>query len=125
MACAILQSILNEPGAIARTTDRARIKTFLMQSFIFAYLWAVGGNIIDSSRIILRGFREEAVRGQRGRTVESQPFHLTIILLRGNITVTAGKVSHFQEFFVRNNLQFIFCIVCFKRLYKKQIERDP
>ncbi|XP_076676367.1 dynein heavy chain at 16F [Andrena cerasifolii] len=56
MACAIIQCILNQPGAIARTADRARIKTFLIQSFVFAYLWAVGGNIIDSSRTIFEAF---------------------------------------------------------------------
>ncbi|XP_054012221.1 dynein axonemal heavy chain 6 [Hylaeus anthracinus] len=50
MTCAILESLLNEPGAIERTVDKARIRIFLTQLFVFAYLWAVGGNVVDSSR---------------------------------------------------------------------------
>lgn len=50
MLCALLQSILSEPGAIERTVELSKVKTFVTQAFVFAYLWAVGGNAIDSSR---------------------------------------------------------------------------
>lgn len=56
MTCAILEYILNEPDAIEKTTERARIKTFLIQSFVFAYIWAVGGNVSDDSRIVFESF---------------------------------------------------------------------
>ncbi|XP_076248728.1 dynein heavy chain at 16F [Calliopsis andreniformis] len=56
MACAILECILIEPGAIERTTDKSRIRTFLTQSFIFAYLWAVGGNVDNVSRGVFEAF---------------------------------------------------------------------
>ncbi|CAL7933549.1 unnamed protein product [Xylocopa violacea] len=56
MTCAILECILNEPEAIERTTEKARIRTFLVQSFVFAYLWAVGGNVTDNSRSLFEAF---------------------------------------------------------------------
>lgn len=56
MACAIVECILNEPDAIEKTTENARIKTFLVQSFVFAYLWAVGGNVSDDSRPMFEDF---------------------------------------------------------------------
>ena len=43
------------PGAIDMK-DKIRIKTFLCQSFIFAYMWSLGGNIIDSSREMFEVF---------------------------------------------------------------------
>ncbi|XP_043248669.1 dynein axonemal heavy chain 6 [Colletes gigas] len=59
MTCAILESILNEPDAIEKTVDKARIRTFLTQLFVFAYLWAVGGNVVDSSRNDFESFVRE------------------------------------------------------------------
>ncbi|XP_066588945.1 dynein axonemal heavy chain 6 [Prorops nasuta] len=59
MACAILESILLEPGTIDKKTDKARAKVFLTQSFIFSLLWSVGGNVLDSSREILQLFVRE------------------------------------------------------------------
>lgn len=56
MTCSILEYILNEPDAIERTTEKARIRTFLAQSFVFAYLWAVGGNVDDASRGVFEAF---------------------------------------------------------------------
>nr|XP_033183004.1 dynein heavy chain 6, axonemal [Bombus vancouverensis nearcticus] len=56
MTCSILEYILNEPDAIERTTEKARIRTFLAQSFVFAYLWAVGGNVNDASRNVFEAF---------------------------------------------------------------------
>lgn len=59
MACAILEYILYEPEAIEKTTEKARIRTFLIQSFVFAYLWAIGGNVHDNSRSIIETFVRE------------------------------------------------------------------
>ncbi|XP_031370421.1 dynein heavy chain 6, axonemal isoform X2 [Apis dorsata] len=59
MACAILEYILYEPEAIEKTTEKARIRTFLVQSFVFAYLWAIGGNVHDNSRSIIETFVRE------------------------------------------------------------------
>ncbi|XP_076764569.1 dynein heavy chain at 16F [Xylocopa sonorina] len=56
MTCAIIECILNEPEAIERTTEKARIRTFLVQLFVFAYLWAVGGNVTDNSRSLFEAF---------------------------------------------------------------------
>nr|XP_034190797.1 dynein heavy chain 6, axonemal [Osmia lignaria] len=50
MTCSLIECILKEPEAIERTTDKSRIKMFLTQVFVIAYLWAVGGNVVDSSR---------------------------------------------------------------------------
>lgn len=50
MTCSLIECVLKEPDAIERTTDKSRIKMFLTQVFVIAYLWAVGGNIVDSSR---------------------------------------------------------------------------
>ncbi|XP_048507335.1 dynein axonemal heavy chain 6 [Athalia rosae] len=59
MLCALMESILNEPGAIDRSVEKSRAKTFLTQAFIFAFIWSVGGNLIDSSREIFETFVKE------------------------------------------------------------------
>lgn len=56
MLCALIESILNEPGSIDRTVEKSRTKSFLTQAFIFAFIWSVGGNLIDSSREIFETF---------------------------------------------------------------------
>lgn len=56
MTCAILEYILNEPDAIEKTTEKARIRTFLIQSFVFAFLWSIGGNVDDTSRSVFEAF---------------------------------------------------------------------
>ncbi|KAG7211512.1 hypothetical protein KM043_010780 [Ampulex compressa] len=59
MACSIMDSILLEPGAMDKLMEKSRMKTFLTQSFIFAFLWSVGANIIDSSRELIEVFVKE------------------------------------------------------------------
>ncbi|XP_026666919.1 dynein heavy chain 6, axonemal [Ceratina calcarata] len=63
MTCAILEYILNEPEAIEKTTEKLRIRTFLTQSFVFAYIWAVGGNLSDSSRVDFEVFVRKQFEG--------------------------------------------------------------
>ncbi|XP_047348170.1 dynein axonemal heavy chain 6 [Vespa velutina] len=50
MACGIMKSIILEPNVIDAITERSRIKTFLIQSFIYSLLWSIGGNIVDAYR---------------------------------------------------------------------------
>lgn len=56
MTCAIMESLLGEPGAIERTADKTKIRIFITQMFVFAYLWSVGGNVIDASRVNFEAF---------------------------------------------------------------------
>ena len=50
MTCALLESLLLEPGSVDKNADRTRVKTFLIQAFIFSYIWGIGGNVIDTYR---------------------------------------------------------------------------
>ncbi|KAL1130882.1 hypothetical protein AAG570_012123 [Ranatra chinensis] len=50
MQCAIMNSVLTMPGIISKYTDWGTVKTILYQVFIFGYLWALGGNLTDTSR---------------------------------------------------------------------------
>ncbi|XP_076377925.1 dynein heavy chain at 16F [Megalopta genalis] len=63
MTCSVIESLLSEPGAIERTTDKARIKSFITQVFLFAYLWAVGGNVVDASRTSFEEFTRNQFEG--------------------------------------------------------------
>ncbi|XP_043475594.1 dynein axonemal heavy chain 6 isoform X1 [Leptopilina heterotoma] len=56
MLCFLMESIILEPNAIDRSADKETVKTFLTQSFIFSYIWAIGGNLIDSAREIFELF---------------------------------------------------------------------
>ena len=50
MLCSLLESIILEPNAIDKSADISKTKSFLLQSFILSYIWAIGGNVIDTSR---------------------------------------------------------------------------
>lgn len=50
MLCSLMESVILEPNAIDRSADKETVKIFLTQSFIFSYIWAIGGNLIDSAR---------------------------------------------------------------------------
>ncbi|KAF7987651.1 hypothetical protein HCN44_003514 [Aphidius gifuensis] len=50
MVCSLLESIFKEKGAFDKTLDKTRMRTFIVQAFIFSYIWGIGGNIIDTSR---------------------------------------------------------------------------
>ncbi|KAK0176317.1 hypothetical protein PV328_000464 [Microctonus aethiopoides] len=56
MVCSLLESILIEPGAINKNLEKSRLSVFIVQSFIFSYIWGIGGNIIDESREIFDVF---------------------------------------------------------------------
>lgn len=50
MLCALIESILLEPNVIDKSAEITKVKSFLTQSFILSYIWAIGGNVIDTSR---------------------------------------------------------------------------
>ncbi|XP_011495537.1 PREDICTED: dynein heavy chain 6, axonemal [Ceratosolen solmsi marchali] len=51
MLCALLQSIILEQEVLEKVKkDSTKMKTFITQSFIFSYLWSLGGNITKISQ---------------------------------------------------------------------------
>lgn len=59
MTCAMIQSIIYESGAVEKSMEKIRMKTFLTQTFIFCLLWSIGGNVIDASRELIELFVKE------------------------------------------------------------------
>lgn len=51
MMCAILESLLTDPDSFHAVTENSKVRKYICQSFIFSYLWALGSNLIDSSKI--------------------------------------------------------------------------
>lgn len=49
MVCAIMQSILQTPGAMDKIGEKSKVRSFLCQTFIFSYIWGIGGNLLDAS----------------------------------------------------------------------------
>ena len=62
MLCALLESILLEPDAIEPTGDISKVKALVTQAFVFSYTWAIGGNVIDSSREPFESFVQETFK---------------------------------------------------------------
>lgn len=50
MVCAIIQSFLEMPGAMEKIGEKSKVRCFLCQTFIFAYLWGIGGNLLDAGK---------------------------------------------------------------------------
>ncbi|GJQ70897.1 hypothetical protein Trydic_g814 [Trypoxylus dichotomus] len=49
MICALIDSFISSPGAMEKIGDKAKVRTFLCQTFIFSYIWSLGGNLHDTS----------------------------------------------------------------------------
>ncbi|XP_017780151.1 PREDICTED: dynein heavy chain 6, axonemal [Nicrophorus vespilloides] len=49
MVCALLQGIIDQTK-MDRIGEKAKVKGFLCQSFVFSYIWGLGGNLVDSSK---------------------------------------------------------------------------
>lgn len=62
MLCKLMESLMKLPDAVDVKADKSCVKSFLCQSFIFAYMWSVGGNITNSCREMFEAF----VRDQFG-----------------------------------------------------------
>ncbi|XP_022919976.1 dynein axonemal heavy chain 6 [Onthophagus taurus] len=56
MLCALIKSFLIAPGAVDRIAEKAKIRNFICQTFIFSYIWAVGGNLVQQSMERLEQF---------------------------------------------------------------------
>ncbi|EEZ99537.1 Dynein heavy chain, cytoplasmic-like Protein [Tribolium castaneum] len=50
MLCAIIESYLNSPNALENIGEKSKVKSYLCQVFIFAYIWSLGGNLTDASK---------------------------------------------------------------------------
>lgn len=50
MICSLMESLISEPGLLETMLDRSRSRCVLCQTFLFSYLWSLGGNLMDSSR---------------------------------------------------------------------------
>ncbi|XP_057658316.1 dynein axonemal heavy chain 6 isoform X1 [Diorhabda carinulata] len=50
MICSLIESYIKMPGAMDKIGEKSKVRCFLCQTFIFAYLWGVGGNLMDESR---------------------------------------------------------------------------
>ncbi|KAK5640059.1 hypothetical protein RI129_010870 [Pyrocoelia pectoralis] len=48
--CKLIESIVSIPGMMEKVGEKSRVRTFLCQIFVFAYLWGGGGNLLDASR---------------------------------------------------------------------------
>ena len=47
--CALIKSHLDMKGAMENIGDKGKVRSFLCQTFIFSYIWGLGGNLVDSS----------------------------------------------------------------------------
>lgn len=56
MMCAILESLLTDPNSFDAVTENSKVRKYICQSFIFSYLWSLGSNLIDSSKIKFEDF---------------------------------------------------------------------
>lgn len=54
--CAILESLLTDPGSFDASTEMSKVQKYIYQSFIFSYLWSLGSNLVDSSQIKFENF---------------------------------------------------------------------
>lgn len=56
MMCAIIESLLTDPNSFDAVTESSKVRKYICQSFIFSYLWSLGANLIDSSKIKFEDF---------------------------------------------------------------------
>ncbi|KAJ8943600.1 hypothetical protein NQ318_006602 [Aromia moschata] len=50
MICSIIESFMSMPGAVDKIGEKSKVKNFICQTFVLAYLWGVGGNLLDDGR---------------------------------------------------------------------------
>jgi dynein heavy chain len=56
MMCKLMESLMKLHSAVDLKEMKTSVKSFLCHSFIFAYIWSVGGNIVDNSREMFEVF---------------------------------------------------------------------
>lgn len=49
MICALINSFISMPGAMEKIGDKSKVRCFLCQTFVFSYIWGLGGNLHESS----------------------------------------------------------------------------
>ena len=49
MLCSLMQNILKSPR-LWTTKEEPEFKKIIIESFVFAYIWSIGGNLIENSR---------------------------------------------------------------------------
>lgn len=59
MMCSLLQSTLKTPKLFSKKPTTVEIRSIVLQTFVVAYIWSVGGNIIESNRDIFEHFVKE------------------------------------------------------------------
>ena len=52
-----------EPDFFDKLVDISKLKTLITQSFVFSYVWAIGGNVIDTSREPFELFVQDQIKG--------------------------------------------------------------
>ncbi|KAF2878695.1 hypothetical protein ILUMI_27474 [Ignelater luminosus] len=50
MVCKLIESIVSIPGMVDKIGEKSRVRNFFCQTFVFSYLWGLGGNLLDASR---------------------------------------------------------------------------
>ncbi|CAH1104335.1 unnamed protein product, partial [Psylliodes chrysocephalus] len=50
MVCSLIESFIRMPGAMEKIGEKSKVRNFLCQTFILAYVWGLGGNLTDISR---------------------------------------------------------------------------
>ncbi|CAH0547855.1 unnamed protein product [Brassicogethes aeneus] len=50
MLCNIFESYLQMPGAMDKIGEKRKVRKFLCQTFVIAYLWGLGGNLTQDSK---------------------------------------------------------------------------
>lgn len=50
MVCKLVESIISIPGMVDKIGEKSRVRNFLCQTFVFSYLWGLGGNLLYSSQ---------------------------------------------------------------------------
>lgn len=50
MCCSIIDSILHLPGAMEKIGEKSKVRNFLCQTFVYSYIWGLGGNLTDVTR---------------------------------------------------------------------------
>lgn len=48
--CSLIDSALHLPGAMDKIGEKSKVRNFLCQTFVYAYIWGLGGNLTDVSR---------------------------------------------------------------------------
>ncbi|XP_030754707.1 dynein heavy chain 6, axonemal-like [Sitophilus oryzae] len=50
MVCSLIESLFSMPGAMEKIGEKLKVRNFICQTFIFSYIWGLGGNINEDSR---------------------------------------------------------------------------